>query len=593
MATTKDGIIGIGFDYQKALNDAVTDINKKLNLDGKNKNSFKVHVNFDVDDNGFKDLLKSYKAELQTLSKLMATVTPKTNGQEELKRLTTLTNKYKDAVSTLNKLSAKNIKSGVDSSKDVDYSRQVQIVEDLRKNVDTAFLSVKKLGDEGSISAEKLADALEAINQAQLGSVQSSQSMNAALRKTQTEIDALREKAKEYSNTFELFDSDENAGSTKYVEMYKDLGQKLADFKALIPADGIEFISDDQRQKITALKKDIEAIVSKLQSGKYDARNKNGTLISATNVDQAEQYLRSIKGIDQESIKILKNGQKITGVSGNIAGQNKSILLTLEETTGQYRMQETVISRNLNFLQKIGKTLSDSFGYMASYFSGYMVANKVFSELQNGIQVVRDMDTALTEMRKVSSESVDSLRQLQSASFDMADEVGTTAKSLDDSIATWMRLGEATDEAVQSAKDSNILLNVSEFETIDEATDSLVSMSQAYKDLDKIEIIDKLNNIGNNFSISTDGLATALKDSASALTTAYNDIDEAVALITAGKRIARIYRNVYQRLYLIAGNALELCTTIIGKPYYEGLTTQRLAVLAAKYPNVPRIPCGT
>jgi hypothetical protein len=35
-------------------------------------------------------------------------------------------------------------------------------------------------------------------------------------------------------------------------------------------------------------------------------------------------------------------------------------------------------------------------------------------------------------------------------------------------------------------------------------------MSQAYKELDKIDIIDKLNNIGNNFSISTDQLATGL-----------------------------------------------------------------------------------
>lgn len=64
-------------------------------------------------------------------------------------------------------------------------------------------------------------------------------------------------------------------------------------------------------------------------------------------------------------------------------------------------------------------------------------------------------------------------------------------------------------------------------------------MSQAYKDLDKIDIVDKLNNIGNNFSISTDGLATALQKSASALTTAGNDMDEAIALVTAGNQIAQ------------------------------------------------------
>lgn len=98
---------------------------------------------------------------------------------------------------------------------------------------------------------------------------------------------------------------------------------------------------------------------------------------------------------------------------------------------------------------------------------------------------------------------------------------------------------ESIDEAAKSAQASNILLNVSEFDDIDSATESLVSMSQAYKDLDKMDIIDVLNNIGNNYSISTDGLATALQDSASALTTAQNDLNEAVSLITAGNAITQ------------------------------------------------------
>lgn len=93
------------------------------------------------------------------------------------------------------------------------------------------------------------------------------------------------------------------------------------------------------------------------------------------------------------------------------------------------------------------------------------------------------------------------------------------------------------DEASKSAQVANILLNVSEFESIDEATESLVSMSQAYQDLEKIDIVDKLNNIGNSFAISTDGLSVALQKSASALTTAGNDIDEAIALITAGNAV--------------------------------------------------------
>lgn len=71
-------------------------------------------------------------------------------------------------------------------------------------------------------------------------------------------------------------------------------------------------------------------------------------------------------------------------------------------------------------------------------------------------------------------------------------------------------------------------------------------MSSAYDDLSKINIVDKLNEVGNNYSISTDGLATALQKSASALKTAGNDMDEAVALVTAGEKIARkIWKHIF------------------------------------------------
>ena len=158
---------------------------------------------------------------------------------------------------------------------------------------------------------------------------------------------------------------------------------------------------------------------------------------------------------------------------------------------------------------------------------------------RSGLSTVRELNTALTEMRKVSEETTQSLKNYQNTTFDVANVVGTTAKQIQNSTADWMRLGESMSEAAESAKDANILFNVSEFEGIDEATESLVSMSQAYKDLDKMDIINVLNNIGNNYSISTDGLATALKDSASALVTANNDLNEAVSLTTAGNAITQ------------------------------------------------------
>lgn len=83
------------------------------------------------------------------------------------------------------------------------------------------------------------------------------------------------------------------------------------------------------------------------------------------------------------------------------------------------------------------------------------------------------------------------------------------------------------------------MFNVSEFENIDEATKALTSTSQAFKELDKMEIVDVINKIGNEYSIATDELATGLQDTAAALVTQGNDLYKSVALVTAGNAITQ------------------------------------------------------
>lgn len=108
-----------------------------------------------------------------------------------------------------------------------------------------------------------------------------------------------------------------------------------------------------------------------------------------------------------------------------------------------------------------------------------------------------------------------------------------------------MRLGYSLQQAETLAKNTGILMNVSEFDNISSATESMVAMVQAFKDADKdvgdlsTEIIDKLNNIGNNFSISTSDLAESLQRSSGTLIAAGNDIDKAIALTTAGNALTQ------------------------------------------------------
>jgi len=69
------------------------------------------------------------------------------------------------------------------------------------------------------------------------------------------------------------------------------------------------------------------------------------------------------------------------------------------------------------------------------------------------VGAVKELDTALTEMRKVSNESYETLKQFSHVeSFDIAAQTGTTAQQIQQSTADFMRLGESFSEAKESAR---------------------------------------------------------------------------------------------------------------------------------------------
>ena len=82
-------------------------------------------------------------------------------------------------------------------------------------------------------------------------------------------------------------------------------------------------------------------------------------------------------------------------------------------------------------------------------------------------------------------------------------------------------------------------MNVSEFDNVTDATDTLVSALQAFKDQSvdaytlSTRIIDVFNQIGNSYAISTSDLADSLTRSSASLVAANNTLEQSVALTTA------------------------------------------------------------
>lgn len=353
---------------------------------------------------------------------------------------------------------------------------------------------------------------------------------------------------------------------TTYIEEINALKQKIKEFNENAK---LEITSESQRTELTKLRQEIEEM--------YNSVNAHTKNFDFQLVDKNELYkqMTDIRKIINDNTAMplgLKELFKALEQKYQIVIDNHSVMGTVTKVSGlneelaelKYRLQESGKTGNSVFTLISKKIKGITAEFFAMYFSLYDLLNL----LRGGFETIKEYDTALTEMNKVSKESLSTLKEFQQESFKLADAIGATASAVQNSTADWMRLGESLEEAAKSAEATNILFNVSEFESIDEATDSLVSMSQAYKDLEKMDIVDIMNNIGNNYSISTDGLASALQKSASALTTAGNDINEAVALITAGNAIAQDPDSVGAGLRTIS---LRLVGTEAAKAELEAL----------------------
>lgn len=442
-----------------------------------------------------------------------------------------------------------------------DYTVPTDRFFELQSQVETTTVKVSDLVEEFA----KLSNAQKALSSTPQESNISSASTESVTNSIKEENNVLEQNTQKVKENTRAKEQNANINLNKYDKRLDSYNGKVDKYQATIDRfnDG-GWTSKTYLENVQAVKnavKEYETLLNELKGkdaslvtsddisklDEYEKKIKD-TIATVTNMSASEKGYNFVSGqkeldkihklLNENSKMSTEAKAKIKAYYAEIESGNPS--MSLDKIHGEIlKIYNAEVEAG-----RAGRTLWDTlknsgFHQIAAQMAGMVGVYDVINLGKEGFNVVRELNTALTEMRKVSDETVQNLKDYQATTFDTADAVGTTAKQIQNSTADWMRLGESMNQAAESAKDANVLLNVSEFEGIDEATESLVSMSQAYKDLDKMDIIDVLNNIGNNYSISTDGLATALKDSASALVTANNDLNEAVSLTTAGNAITQ------------------------------------------------------
>lgn len=360
------------------------------------------------------------------------------------------------------------------------------------------------------------------------------------------QVTALLERYKEWQVEFETLRLQGVDGSNERREALEN--------EAAAILDNIQRIKDEREATAEAAQAKAQASRESEQAAQAAAREEALYNVQLNKVNAA--LISAKKNLESwTSAKTGKSSGSYLELEDEVANleELKSELLNTGHAVNDFDSRFGTSSKNIkNASENIKaagentKTLSERVGGLAAKFTSWLTVSqivmKLYSSLKKMVTAVIDIDTAMTELKKVTDEtSAVYAKYLDDASV-RAKKLGATIADTVTASADFARLGYTLDEAAQLADAALVYKNVGDgIEDVSQASESIISTMKAFgiEAENAMTIVDKFNEVGNNFAISSEGVGEALRRSASALAAGNNTLDESIALITAANSVVQ------------------------------------------------------
>lgn len=457
---------------------------------------------------------------------------------------------YMDAVTKLNNLKASDKGLG---TRTADIEAQQKKIDDMKSSFESAqttllsfFSSTDKFNSLPVSSIKEVQDAIKLIQTAANGSAESVSRLEDALRNMQeTSIGKLEKTLSNYRGKVSGYEAlikkfgDDGWTSPEYLDNVQRAQEVLNLYQEAINKlkANPDLINKKSLADVEKLGKDFEEVTLAIKN--MTAAQKGYTQLGAEKaMDKISQMLKENSKMSRQAKADIKAWYE------QIASGNPSV--SLDIILGKVE----AIVRAEKEAGRGGKSMWDAIKEKAWYgvantIGTYFGLNDIIRYGKEGIDTIRELDAAMTEVRKVSNATEAQYKSFQKTISSTAKEIATTNKELLNSSADFLRLGYSLDQASDLAKNATLFVNVGDGVDITEATEDMITAMKAFdiQAEDSIKIVDDYNQIGNKFALSATDIGEAMKRSASALETGNNSFEESIALITAMNEIVQNSEN--------------------------------------------------
>lgn len=291
----------------------------------------------------------------------------------------------------------------------------------------------------------------------------------------------------------------------------------------------------------------LEQIIGKANDRIAELKAKSKDLSNAT-LDIAKPFntLDAVTASNKTLIW-LKNNSKAAKDYGialqDIAMKQRNATSTKELAAYNKEFRNVVSQAQL--AGKTGRTfwgeMGSGFKRIGQFVGAYRIWMILVQTLKKMATAVKDVDDAMTELRKVTDAPMSQVAAYFDEATESAKKYGQAISDVIKNTADWQRLGYNLNDAKQLSDMTTLYQNVGDNMTQESASTSMVSTLQGFQlAADQAEhIVDAFNEVGNNFAIGSDGIGEAVKRSASSMYAAGNTMEETIGLVTAANEVVQ------------------------------------------------------
>ena len=305
-----------------------------------------------------------------------------------------------------------------------------------------------------------------------------------------------------------------------------DLDVSLKNLKA-VQNNPAEFI-----KQLQALENELGNVSQKLTEYKKRFQESTSTTNESTNlrnlVTTINKYEETLNNLDKR--QDLK--KRLYDIRDAAEAQSKPFnVLSNEFAELKIDMENAGIAAE-TLGQKLSRLFKEHF-QTAIAMAGVAMVKQGLREVYDN---VLELDTAVTELKKVSKMTGDEMNEYLDRTATNARELGSNISDLVSSTADWKRLGYTDKDSEELARVSALMANVGD--QIDNATTAssyLISAMQGFGLVadDAERLLDCMNQIANTEPVSMNDLGIIMQKSSAAMSAAGNTYQETLSLAAA------------------------------------------------------------